>query len=64
MDQDPEIKKAIVVVAGVARLAVAVKLRKQGYKLDVFEANNHPGGGIPLCLLSAKINSSLIQNHE
>ncbi|MEL6135642.1 MAG: FAD-dependent oxidoreductase, partial [Bacteroidota bacterium] len=36
--------QAIVVGAGIGGLATAVRLRVQGYKVDVYEANGHPGG--------------------
>lgn len=37
-------KKAIVIGAGIAGLASAVRLRNQGYEVEVFEANSYPGG--------------------
>ena len=36
--------KAIVIGSGIAGLASALRLRKQGYEVDVFEANSYPGG--------------------
>jgi len=36
--------KALVVGAGIAGLAVALRLRKKGYKVTVFEGNAYPGG--------------------
>lgn len=40
----PELKKAIVVGAGVAGLAAAIRLRNRGYEVLVLEANEFPGG--------------------
>ena len=37
-------KKAIVVGAGIAGIATSIRLAKQGYTVDVFEASQHPGG--------------------
>jgi len=37
-------KKALVVGAGIAGLAAAIRLRCKGYSVDVFEANAYPGG--------------------
>ncbi|MCE2743842.1 MAG: FAD-dependent oxidoreductase, partial [Fluviicola sp.] len=37
-------KKAIVVGAGIAGLASAIRLANKGYEVAVFEANNYPGG--------------------
>lgn len=37
-------KKAIVIGAGIAGLAVAIRLRKQGYAVTVFESNAKVGG--------------------
>ncbi len=53
---------AIVIGAGIAGIGTALRLRAAGYDVDVFEANEYPGG-IPLCLLSAKITASLISSH-
>jgi phytoene desaturase len=36
--------KAIVIGAGIAGLASAVRLAKKGYAVEVFEANSYPGG--------------------
>jgi phytoene desaturase len=36
--------KAIVIGSGVAGLAAAIRLRCQGFEVDVFEANSYPGG--------------------
>ncbi len=37
-------KRAIVVGAGIAGIATSIRLSKQGYTVDVFEASQHPGG--------------------
>lgn len=37
-------KKAIVVGAGIAGIASAIRLANKGYEVAVFEANNYPGG--------------------
>ena len=37
-------KKAIVVGAGVAGLASAIRLVLKGYRVTVFESNAYPGG--------------------
>jgi phytoene desaturase len=37
-------KKAIVVGAGIAGIATSIRLSKQGYTVDVFEASQQPGG--------------------
>jgi len=39
-------KKAIVIGAGIAGLASAVRLKSKGYDVSVFEANNYTGGKI------------------
>ncbi|MXV51112.1 phytoene desaturase [Pedobacter sp. HMF7647] len=36
--------KAIIIGAGVAGIASAIRLRIKGYDVQVFESNNHPGG--------------------
>lgn len=36
--------KAIIIGAGIAGIASAIRLSKQGYSVDVFEANAYPGG--------------------
>lgn len=36
--------KAIVIGAGIAGLASALRLRKKGFEVDVFDANHHTGG--------------------
>ena len=38
------LKRAIVVGAGIAGIATSIRLSKQGYTVDVFEASQHPGG--------------------
>ncbi len=37
-------KKAIVIGAGIAGLAVAIHLQNSGFKVEVFESNDYPGG--------------------
>jgi len=37
-------KKAIIIGSGIAGIATSLRLRKKGYEVDVFEANNYPGG--------------------
>ena len=37
-------RKAVVIGAGVAGIASAIRLVKKGYKVDVFESNSYPGG--------------------
>lgn len=37
-------KKAIVIGSGVAGLAVAIRLANKGYRVEVFEKNDYPGG--------------------
>ncbi len=37
-------KKAIIIGSGVAGLAVAIRLRLQGFEVEVYEKNNYPGG--------------------
>ncbi len=37
-------KKAIVIGSGIAGLAAALRLRKQNFEVEVFEANAYPGG--------------------
>lgn len=37
-------KKGIVIGAGIAGLASALRLRSKGYDVEVFEANDYPGG--------------------
>ena len=39
-----EKKKVAIVGAGIAGLASAIRLRVQGHKVSVFEANSYPGG--------------------
>ncbi|MFD0861220.1 1-hydroxycarotenoid 3,4-desaturase CrtD [Sungkyunkwania multivorans] len=36
--------KAIIIGAGIAGLATALRLKKKGYDVEVFEANSYPGG--------------------
>ncbi|MGK0365000.1 MAG: phytoene desaturase [Saprospiraceae bacterium] len=37
-------KTAVVIGAGIAGLAVSLRLRKQGFAVSVYEANSYPGG--------------------
>lgn len=37
-------KKAIIIGAGIGGIATALRLRKQGFLVDVYEANSYPGG--------------------
>lgn len=37
-------KRAIIIGAGIAGIAASLRLRKKGYLVDVFEANDYPGG--------------------
>jgi phytoene dehydrogenase-like protein len=37
-------KKAIVIGAGIGGIAAAIRLRKKGYDVCVFEGNAYPGG--------------------
>ncbi|MDP5082315.1 MAG: phytoene desaturase family protein [Winogradskyella sp.] len=37
-------KTVIIVGAGIAGMAVAIRLKAQGYNVSVYEANNYPGG--------------------
>lgn len=37
-------KKAVIIGAGVAGIASAIRLAVKGYQVEVFEANNYPGG--------------------
>lgn len=37
-------KSAVVIGSGIAGIATALRLRKQGYSVTVFEANDYPGG--------------------
>lgn len=41
-------KRGVVIGAGIAGLAVAIRLRNQGYEVDVFDKNSKPGGKIAL----------------
>lgn len=43
---DSKSTKVIVIGAGIAGLATALKLRNRGYEVEVFEANDRPGGKI------------------
>ncbi|QHS54446.1 phytoene desaturase [Mucilaginibacter sp. 14171R-50] len=37
-------KKAVIIGAGIAGIATAIRLAVKGYKVEVFEANGYPGG--------------------
>jgi phytoene desaturase len=37
-------QKALIIGAGIAGIATAIRLALKGYKIDVFEANGYPGG--------------------
>jgi phytoene desaturase len=37
-------KKALIIGAGIAGIATAIRLAVKGYQIQVFEANNYPGG--------------------
>ena len=37
-------RKAVVIGAGIAGIASAIRLVGKGYKVDVFESNSYPGG--------------------
>ena len=45
--------KAIVIGAGIAGLASAIRLANKGYKVDVFESNSYPGGKLTEVKLGA-----------
>lgn len=38
------VKKALIIGAGIAGIATAIRLAVKGYLVDVFEANSYPGG--------------------
>ena len=38
--------KVIIIGAGIAGLATAIRLRNKGYNVEVFEANSYTGGKI------------------
>ncbi|MBB6108104.1 phytoene desaturase [Mucilaginibacter lappiensis] len=38
------VKKALIIGAGIAGIATAIRLAVKGYRVDVFEGNSHPGG--------------------
>ncbi len=42
--QEKHIKKAIIIGAGVAGLAAAIRLAVKGYQVEVYEKNSYPGG--------------------
>ena len=37
-------KKVVVIGSGVGGMAAAIRLAVQGFKVDVYEANDYPGG--------------------
>ena len=37
-------KKGIVIGAGIAGIATAIRLAQKGYAVEVYEANPYPGG--------------------
>ncbi len=39
-------KKALIIGSGIAGIATAIRLAVKGYQVEVFEANNYPGGKI------------------
>jgi phytoene desaturase len=39
-------KKALIIGAGIAGIATAIRLSVKGYDVEIFEANNYPGGKI------------------
>lgn len=44
MSLEKKPKKAIVIGSGIAGLASSIRLANKGYRVDVFEKNNYPGG--------------------
>lgn len=38
------VKKALIIGAGIAGIATAIRLAVKGYRVEVFEANSYPGG--------------------
>jgi phytoene desaturase len=40
----PPSKKALIIGAGIAGIASAIRLAIKGYQVEVYEANSHPGG--------------------
>jgi len=38
------VQKAIIIGAGIAGIATSIRLAQKGYEVDVYEANNYPGG--------------------
>ena len=37
-------KKVVIIGAGIAGIATAIRLTTKGYQVEVFEANAYPGG--------------------
>lgn len=44
MSENVKPKKAVIIGAGIAGIAAAIRLRIQGFDVEVFEQNNYPGG--------------------
>ena len=44
MEGRPQIRKAIVIGAGIGGIAASIRLAVKGYAVDVFESNAYPGG--------------------
>jgi phytoene dehydrogenase-like protein len=44
MSESVKPKKAVIIGAGIAGIAAAIRLRIQGFDVEVFEQNNYPGG--------------------
>lgn len=55
-------EKAIIIGSGIAGISTSIRLAVLGLDVTVFEANDYPGGGIPLSILSGNFFSELIQN--
>ena len=45
-------KKALIIGAGIAGIAAAIRLAVKGYQVEVFEANDYPGGKLAEILRS------------
>ena len=44
MHESKKMKKAIIIGAGIAGIATAIRLAIKGFEVEVFEANSYPGG--------------------
>ena len=44
MNQQTNTHKALIIGAGIAGIAAAIRLRMKGFDVEVFEQNNYPGG--------------------